>query len=379
MYLLILCVVFGALATACNTDDGELSGDIRPDGGVNASRKGDGGLDSSPFAPADTIAQATGGQKAADVKKGGQTSGGGPNVAATMNAADSGRDSCGEITSAETRLAPGRAISDPQTKGTGACDGKTLSDFLASANVTYPEISPSTLIYDPNLFFSDSPAITYAYQKPDGGFAFIYKAGSGDCPAGCTSNEYWYIESDSGCGPKQVGYYKPSSGDGGCVGGDGAPMWGRPQPINPIIACDADLTPKKIAGTYHFTTCGPHTLCSEGAVITTVGRDITIIVVQDDSDLSRGTVTVQGTGVALLDGKALPATFVRKRFQAKESFSNLPSQCPAEHDIVVNYDLDEFEPGTIQVFEMNTPDCANPGNYCKGSLKLSLHERKFLI
>jgi hypothetical protein len=48
----------------------------------------------------------------------------------------------------------------------------------------------------------------YPLQRP-GGRTYLFRAAGGDCPAGCTINEYWYYRFSWGK-PEFVGYWDPS-------------------------------------------------------------------------------------------------------------------------------------------------------------------------
>jgi hypothetical protein len=129
---------------------------------------------------------------------------------------------------ADARLDTARIVpvSDPgipvytTRAGTGPCQGKTvdsLIDKIYASDATLPGMG----LYR-GLLGTDGSYI-YAFVRSDGGFAFAFKYGSGDCPSGCIENEYWYFQTDADCVPRQVGHYR-QQGSWAC----GTPLWGVP-------------------------------------------------------------------------------------------------------------------------------------------------------
>ncbi|MBI2391996.1 MAG: hypothetical protein HYV09_20560 [Deltaproteobacteria bacterium] len=120
---------------------------------------------------------------------------------------------------------PGPRLTAETAKGSGVCAGRTLGQAIDAAYAAMPSLKDITVLYDPEKVMSDG-SFVHAFQKPDGGFAIVFKRGGGDCPAGCTENEYWYFETDAACATKQVGHYLPTWGSG-CVNVVGAPLGAR--------------------------------------------------------------------------------------------------------------------------------------------------------
>jgi hypothetical protein len=221
----------------------------------------------------------------------------------------------------------------------------------------------------------DPPAVVVPYRDEDGGFSLVFRRGSGDCPSGCIDNEYWYFQTDSKCEPQQVGHYaEDNSEDGTCFDVQGLPMWKTPKPMDPSYQCGADMTPQSISGSYTLGASGTQTACTDKAGAepqVAVAMAVTMTIAQDPGDLSKGTVTFQGTGSAVVDGQPLPATFKRRRFDASASWSNLPATCPEDSGVSATYDFEGYAPGTLRAGESRTLDCST-GAYCKGELQLDL-------
>lgn len=272
---------------------------------------------------------------------------------------------------------PGPYVTDTTTKG---CGGKTLGDFIAAAYALMPALSDITKLYDPATTMFDGSFI-YAFALPAGGFAIAFKRGGGDCPAGCTENEWWYFQTDASCVLKQVGHYHPTYGSG-CVNMDGTPMWATPIAPDPTSVCGGDTTPKNISGTYTFCASGSKTACTEkgGAEkAVSFGADIKVVIAQKPEDLTKGTVTVTGVGHPKIDGIAFEATFTRQRVSAAKSYSNLPAKCPDEWSFNFDYDFENIiTPGKLRLFESHAIGCSETtggGSYCKGLVGLDLVAR----
>jgi len=113
---------------------------------------------------------------------------------------------------------PGTPVYTTSRAGSGACAGKTVASLIEEIQDAYPKARGGGL-YTPSTFTDGS--FTYAFAPRDGGFAFVFQYGEGDCPAGCISHTYWYFQTDANCVPWQVGMYDPSRS---C----GTAMWGVP-------------------------------------------------------------------------------------------------------------------------------------------------------
>ena len=277
------------------------------------------------------------------------------------------------LQSSPTPSPPGPALTSRAARGAGACFGWTLGDIIDTILGARPELADVSLVFDPGgpVLLGDRSYI-YPFALPDGGFALILRRGGGDCPAGCTENEYWYFQTDASCAPKQIGHYHPTYPSGGrCVTVDGAAMWGTPAAPDPKFVCAADLTAQDISGTFTLCAQGTRMVCSDKAGAERekpVPGALTLTIAQRAGDRSKGTVTLAGTGHPLLDGVPLDATFERRRFTAKVDYNNLPSACANQYQIEVRYDFEGVVvPGHVHLFEVMTLACPAT-NYCKGQL-----------
>jgi hypothetical protein len=271
----------------------------------------------------------------------------------------------------EAALAPGLYIVDPATMGGGACASTTLASVLAGIRAKVTTLAPVTTIYNPTQQGNTDGNFIYPYQTTDGRFAIAFKRGAGDCPAGCTDNTYDYFQTDDQCLPQQVGHYRAVSGT--CLQVEGAPMWGHPPASpDPSLICGADNAPQSISGTYSFRVQGQQQPCAttaeKPASPNNVDTTVTITVIQSGANLGNGVVIITGTGNALVDGVGLPATFIRRRFEATLQKSNLPSNCAQESSVMARYDFENALPGMLTMSQLGDSNCS----MCKGGLTASL-------
>jgi len=270
-------------------------------------------------------------------------------------------------------LAPGEPVISLDIEGTGACSGKTVGDVIGQIHQDHPELADIQTIYTADEWMGDGSFI-YPFLRPDGGFSIVLKRGLGDCPSGCTDNYYFYFATDESCVAVDVGHYHGGwSAEGDCVEKGGAPMWGHTTPSDPLHECSADNSPQQISGAYEMLATGIWEPCAEyGGQFEPIDIDtvVTVEITQEPGDPAVGTVSVEGTGHPLIDGKTFPAEFVRQRLRASDQYSNLPSQCPQEHSLAVEYDFECFKQGQISVTVFGSEDCLE----CKGYMHLSLDQ-----
>lgn len=268
-------------------------------------------------------------------------------------------------------LAPGEPVASLDTAGAGACSGKTVGDVIGQIHADHPELLDIQTIYTADEWLGDG-SFFYPFLRADGGFSVALKRGLGDCPAGCTDNYYFYFATDDSCYALDVGHYHGGwSAEGDCVEKDGLPLWGYPPPSDPLHECGADNSPQQISGTYEMLATGIWEPCAEkGGQFEPINIEtvVTVEVSQDPANPAVGTVAVEGTGHPLIDGQSFPAEFVRQRFRASEEYSNLPSECPQEHSLAVEYDFECFQTGQLNVTVFGSEDCS----FCKGYMHLSL-------
>ncbi|HEY5372580.1 MAG TPA: hypothetical protein VIK01_02800 [Polyangiaceae bacterium] len=269
--------------------------------------------------------------------------------------------------------APGPAINRLSQQGSAACAGTTLADAIAQVRALRPDLSDVTELYMSNPQVGGYGSYIAAFTAADGGFALVFKRGTGDCPAGCTQNDYWYFETDAACRIQAVGETHDSAP---CTPVDQQPRWGIPAAVAPRYLCGADLSPVQLSGDYDLVTCGSATACSlpgEQQSPRPLPSTLSLSIQQDPADLSRGTVTLGGTGEPLLDAQPLAATFDRQSFAVHLAYSNLPAACSEQWQLDLTYDFEGFGPRKLHLVQTRTPDCKNaPAAYCKGDLSADL-------
>ena len=187
-----------------------------------------------------------------------------------------------------------QVLTDAQTPGTSACENETLADVLAAISRQWPELADITRLYAPGTLGDGS--LIYAFAEADG-FRVVIKRGSGDCPAGCIDNEYWYFDTTAGCQVIKRGHYAHTfDGGANCYRITGEPLWGLPEPTSagacPTVdvtalnsacvngACPSGLTPVKfygVAGTSGPQFCTCSIPCAESAAICPTGTSCVTI------------------------------------------------------------------------------------------------------
>jgi len=264
---------------------------------------------------------------------------------------------------------PGVYVTSESAKGSaGSCAGVALGDVLTAIRAANPALADVLTVYNPATATTDGSFI-YAYDVGVLGFDVVFKRGMGDCLAGCTENEYWYFSTDGTCQPVSAGHYHATWGTDSCLTVDGAAMWGRPTPPDPLTECGENNAARDLRGVYDVHGSGQLTPCSVTATsATAVDAHMKLLIEQDPQDLSTGTVTFSLTGDPLVDGVPLPARFQRQRFNATLMTSNLPAMCPRQTTVSAHYDFEGYEPGGIEAGEVGDDSCTA----CKGSLSLKL-------
>jgi hypothetical protein len=138
---------------------------------------------------------------------------------------------------------PGDPVDDAGITGTGACAGNTLAGVIAQVHAAWPQLGDVQRLYQPRAGRRGGDgSYVYAFIGPHG-FALAFRRGGGDCPAGCTENEYWYFDTDERCAARQVGHYRAGWETGACLSTAGAPLWGVPAAPEPGVVCPAAVAP----------------------------------------------------------------------------------------------------------------------------------------
>ncbi|MGB7062909.1 MAG: hypothetical protein WBF13_11230 [Candidatus Zixiibacteriota bacterium] len=90
------------------------------------------------------------------------------------------------------------------------------------------EALPGVIYVEPNFGDGDGPNV-YAREATDG-LTYLFRNAWGDCPSGCTSNEYWYFIFEEN-EPVLVGYWRQHQGDP-------QPEWWEEARLNREHYCD---------------------------------------------------------------------------------------------------------------------------------------------
>jgi len=93
-------------------------------------------------------------------------------------------------------------LANSSATGTGACQGVTVGAFLSAIQVQDSQIQISSVQTCASISSSiGASGGVFAYRTSCGSLRVVVWQGSGDCPAGCIQNDYWYFDSDTNCQP----------------------------------------------------------------------------------------------------------------------------------------------------------------------------------
>ena len=266
--------------------------------------------------------------------------------------------------------APGTPVYDLAVRGSVECKDESLADVIAKVHRNIPDLADIDALYRPEPNRGGDGNLIYAFQHPQGGFALVFVRGSGDCPSGCISHEYWYFDTVV-CIPLLLGRYV-RDGSQQCIPADQRPQWGIPPAPPPGQVCDADMSARDVSGEYDVAACGTARACAVAGETTERTLPATLhLSVQQSKTLEIGSVTLQGTGEPLLDGRALPASFSQRSF-AVEMHESSDDVCVEHFSLSFHYDFDDYgtAPRSLALELAHTPNCqGSGGDYCKGNMQ----------
>ncbi len=102
-------------------------------------------------------------------------------------------------------------VTNASTVGTGACANVSLGSFLSAIRAQNSQILATLLSMCPMSGTIGASSAVYAYRTSCGSFRVVVWQGSGDCPAGCINNDYWYFDSNTNCQPVEVRHTRNSN------------------------------------------------------------------------------------------------------------------------------------------------------------------------
>ena len=292
---------------------------------------------------------------------------------------DSGADAStgGTCEPPELKREPGPPVYDLSAKGKGTCADSALGTVIDAVHALHPELDDIVELYVPDPNRGGDQSYIYAFETTlDGGFALVFRRGAGDCPAGCTENDYYYFRTGEDCEPRDFGSYVPRYASG-CVEVEGFPLWDHPPPPAPSSVCGLEPRAYRLGEEYSEYACGQLTPCSGkggDAPVEMLDLELQFTIAQDESDLGHVMLTLLNTGHPALDGRAWPAVVEdQRRVHVVDQGDNLPATCLEMHELEIVLDLEGYSGSFVHYFEVKTPDCAgNPGDICKGGLDLDL-------
>ena len=192
----------------------------------------------------------------------------------------------------------------------------------------------------------------------------------------CEDRQYWYFETDEQCRPRWVGQHRAIDRPGGrygtCVDATGSSLWHFPGNPAARQRCDADWSPRDISGTRRALSLDPTGTCS-GKRGTFVPVDVTIT---QGADRANALVTLHGTGIAFVDGRAFPGKVERQSFAARIT-ETTTGPCPVQRELLINLDFEApglnglpggF--GVVDITEAPAGPCDTGPKGCGASLHL---------
>jgi hypothetical protein len=152
----------------------------------------------------------------------------------------------------------------------------------------------------------------------------------------CEDQRYWYFETDDTCAPRWVGDYHQTQRDT-CYDASGDALWDIPAALDPRQRCDADWSPRPIAGQRTATSLGIGAdTCGGTAGPPQMGVQLQL---SQSPDLGSATAVLRDTGIPALDGRAFTGTVKRKRLEIQTT-EDLPGACPASRSFKITVDFE---------------------------------------
>jgi hypothetical protein len=123
---------------------------------------------------------------------------------------------------------PAGATPGPSETGSAAAPTPLVSpdDAIRLVQQKYPELNSIQKMPRGTIGASTDVIV----QDRPGGWNIIFWQGSGDCPAGCINNHYWYVSVEKSGSVTMAGeFVREFDSASNAVKTRGAPMWGVPR------------------------------------------------------------------------------------------------------------------------------------------------------
>jgi hypothetical protein len=237
---------------------------------------------------------------------------------------------------------------------------------------SHPELEDIENFWDPKDERAFDGSFIYAFTSGSG-FRIVAVRGWDDCQSGCINKEYWYFETGEQCSLKQVGHYSLIfASAGNCFDVTGSPLWGFPG-APPPGACGEDPTPRDVSGVHEIAAVGLDTACSRNtSTQEQVMRTLRLEVAQDSTLPGTASVTIEGTGLNILDGAMFVGSVTGSMLTVSTQVmtSAQGDDCGGMQNVSLSYDFARRN-GTLNDEYLRYTDCAKT-DYCKGMLQLTL-------
>lgn len=264
----------------------------------------------------------------------------------------------------------------------GPCAGLTMAIIAEGVRLRFPELADIKQYRS----FGDSPVRTtlpLSARDPERSYwgaqfnaervvGLVFYRGTDGCDdQSCRRESFWYFQTGVSCQAELVGrYQRVFRGD--CFQSDGEALWAIPMP-DPLMDCSANLESQAISGRYLVQAVGGPS--NECGALPRPGNEILLNIAQESNDLSRGTVTLDGTSSSFVDGKAIPARVEQRNLSATHSFAQA-APCKPLASIELHFSPDGyFVPGTVGELLITAtadPNCPKTQQNCDQSIRALL-------
>ena len=282
----------------------------------------------------------------------------------------------GQLTTCDTRIdsVAGEFVVNRDAPGGGQCINKTMGEILDQAQMSNPDLLAIVFSIAPSDSLSHFGNIVYPFIDEDGGFAFVFRHSWGDiCDMGCTNHTWFYFKTDTTCTPREVGRYIMNLNlDQDCYDISGAGMWGHPGRTDPAEICNLDTAANDISGKYILSGIGERSSCDTQDV-ELLGQTLTMTITQNPTDLSTGTVHLEGLDHPLLS-EPLPAQFTGYRLSVRVNHDALSDNCTGEYFTLFSYDFDCWYENRLLMIEPAKCVDTECSQCCNGHISLFFDE-----
>jgi hypothetical protein len=265
---------------------------------------------------------------------------------------------------------PGEAASSLVVEGRGACAGRTAGDALARLAEGRPDLRALPTLAASQPAPPDQPR-TYAFVRPDGGFAIAVRRAPEGCALPCAESEHLYFETDAACALKPAGRFVRRR-TGTCSEVEGEARWDLPTPPASVEICGADLTPAPVERREIPLASRGFSRPCRGPGKAVFGR-ATATIEPVHGAHEHAHVLVEGTGLGRLDDILHTGKIEGRRITVGLGFTLSEGTCKKEVRGSLTLDLDRPLVLGALTLEESWTGC---GEACEAKTELALRARR---